>query len=399
MNFLTICVIVNLGVKDVIHLLKIVVSGYKMLEDNFVVDFRTIAKITDELEPEVYEVDENLHAFNIVAYTGSNASGKTTVLRLIYHCLKLMQTGRWIYSKNDFSADKIKLYLEFYKEGIIYLYESEIYPCNRDYITEQYNEFCKIKNEKIKIASYKPYVGKNYASKLSFKEENAESGIEDTSSLQFWCKEDIFVDYMSAYSAAYITDRFFANLNSYSIEMISSIIKLMDDSIEYIKYTPEGMVLFKRLDELEVVLSKTELLNLLSNGTIKGIDLYIRIITAIKKGGYFIIDEIENCFHKNLVDNILFLFNDKKINHKNSKIIFATHYVEILDTINRRDNINILHKIDGRIRSSNLYTVYKLRTEILKSKQFNNNTFNTLLNYERLMKLKRMIKNEVSHND
>ena len=51
------------------------------------------------------------------------------------------------------------------------------------------------------------------------------------------------------------------------------------------------------------------------------------------------------------------------------------------------------------IDNSNLYIDYKPRTEILKSKQFNNNTFNTLLNYELLMNLKRMIKNEISNND
>ena len=37
--------------------------------------------------------------------------------------------------------------------------------------------------------------------------------------------------------------------------------------------------------------------------------------------------------------------------------------------------------------------------EILKSKKFNNNTFNTLLNYDQLMKVKRLLKNEISNND
>lgn len=382
-----------------LHLLKIKVSGYKMLCDNFVIDFTTKAKVTNDLESEVYEIAKNLYAFSIITYTGSNASGKTTAVNLINNCLKLIQTGRWIYNKNEFSSNKIDLYIEFYKDDIIYLYESEIHPSSEENITDNYNSFCKIINEKIKIAQYKSYVGKAYATKLTFQEENASSGIEDTSCLQFFCKEQVYVDYMSAHSLSYITDKYFQNLNSYSIEIVSSIIKLLDDSIEYIKYTNNCLILFKRFNDDELVLNKNELLGILSNGTIKGIELFIRIITALKKGGYFIIDEIENCFHKNLVDNILFLFNDKKLNYKNATIIFTTQYVEILDYLNRRDNINILHKIDGCIYNSNLYTDYKPRTEILKSKQFNNNTFNTLLNYELLMNLKRVIKNEISNND
>lgn len=382
-----------------LHLLKIVVSGYKMLSDNFTIDFTTKAKVTDDIESEVYRIDENLYAFSIISYTGSNASGKTTVVRLINNCLRLIQTGRWVYNKRDFSSDKIKLYFEFYKDGIIYLYQSEVYPSAEENLNDKYNGFCKIVNEKIKMSVYKSYAGKNYLKKLAFKEENASSGIEDTSSLQYFCRDQMYVDFMTDHNIISISDNYFNNLNKFSLDLISSIVTLLDESIEYIKYTNDLLILFKRYNEEEVTLRKSELLQVLSNGTIKGIELFTRIIIAIKKGGYFIIDEIENCFHKNLVDNIMNLFNDKSINKNDAKIIFTTHYVEILDYLNRRDNINILHKVDGKIFASNLYIDYKPRTEILKSKQFNSNTFNTLLNYELLMKMKRMIKDEISNND
>ena len=199
-----------------VHLLKIVVSGYKMLSENFTIDFTTKAKVSDDLESEIYIVDQNLYAFNIMAYTGSNASGKTTVVSLINNCLKLLQTGRWVYNKRDFSTDKIDLYIEFYKDGIIYLYNSEVYPSSEENLNDNYNNFCRIINEKIKMAVYKSYVGKNYLKKLVFREENASSGIEDTSSLQYFCKEQMYVDYMSAHSSSLITDKYFQNFNSYS---------------------------------------------------------------------------------------------------------------------------------------------------------------------------------------
>lgn len=119
----------------------------------------------------------------------------------------------------------------------------------------------------------------------------------------------------------------------------------------------------------------------------------------IKSGGIILIDEIENCFHKNLVSNILFLITDKGINVNKTQILFSTHYVEILDIFDRRDNIFILKREKSCIKALNLYENYSIRTDILKSKQFNNNTFGTLLNYERLMQVKRNIKHEISNND
>ena len=44
------------------------------------------------------------------------------------------------------------------------------------------------------------------------------------------------------------------------------------------------------------------------------------------------VDEIENCFHKNLVNNILFLLTDKTINRKNAQLIF--HNCFNLPTVN-----------------------------------------------------------------
>lgn len=109
-----------------------------------------------------------------------------------------------------------------------------------------------------------------------------------------------------------------------------------------------------------------------------------------------VIDEIENSFHKNLVENIIGLFNDRTINTKNATLIFTTHYVEILDIFSRKDNIFVMKK-DIYIDNGNLAVNYKLRSELSKSNQFNNNTFGTLLNYNPLMDMKRSLRNEISH--
>ena len=89
------------------------------------------------------------------------------------------------------------------------------------------------------------------------------------------------------------------------------------------------------------------------------------------------------------------MFNDEKINKYGAQIIFSTHYVEILDYLKRRDGIFITHKENGKINAKNLYSDYDVRTELLKSKQFDNNVFDTSFEYNKLLELKINLLNEL----
>ena len=82
------------------------------------------------------------------------------------------------------------------------------------------------------------------------------------------------------------------------------------------------------------------------------------------------------------------LYKDKSVNKKNATLIFSTHYCELLDLFNRSDNIWITHS-RGKIEIENMYENYGLRTELLKSKKFYRNAFDTAVNYEALMDLKK----------
>ena len=103
------------------------------------------------------------------------------------------------------------------------------------------------------------------------------------------------------------------------------------------------------------------------------------------------VDEVENHFHKTLVENMISLYKDKSVNKKNASLIFTTHYCEVLDQMGRQDNIWIC-KSGKHISLSNMYEDYQIRTELLKSKQYYNNAFQTAVNYEELMSLKRKLK-------
>lgn len=86
-------------------------------------------------------------------------------------------------------------------------------------------------------------------------------------------------------------------------------------------------------------------------------------------------------------DNSACIFSSNRLENL-ALLIFTTHYCEVLDLFKRQDNIWIA-KSNDRIQLENVYENYNIRPELLKSRQFYNNTFDTSVNYEDLMALKK----------
>lgn len=59
---------------------------------------------------------------------------------------------------------------------------------------------------------------------------------------------------------------------------------------------------------------KHEIFDMLSSGTTKGVLLYVFVVAALENGFDLLIDEVENHFHKTLVENMISLFKDKTVN-------------------------------------------------------------------------------------
>ena len=390
-----------------LKLLNIRVNGYKLLEENFTFDFLTRTKVLEsDLEKEIFKIDTLLYSFRTLAVVGGNSSGKSTVLSLILKTIDFLSSGRWGYVEHEFKEDKIGLSISFYLDGNIYFYSVNLLKNTSD---EGRNRlYALIDNESLFMKKYVKAKGKknleNIDDLADVTSRYLQNSLKDTSAIINLVKENILVDAFTnnnviAFDEGLLSNSFYNILDNSNKELASSIIKLLDDSIEYIKSDSSDNVKFKRYNEDEQILKKIELISILSSGTFRGIELYLRAIKAIKLGKVFIVDEIENCFQKNVVFNLIFLFNDERINKNNAQLIFSTHSTEILDILNRQDSINITHKNNGRINIKNLKE-YDIRVELSKSKQFDNNTFNTSINYQQLMEVKRNIINELySNND
>lgn len=368
-------------------LLFVNVSNFKNCEDNFVIDLVAKSKKTlEDKEYELQEIAEDLYVYNTIAFIGKNASGKTTAVELLDCCYSIL--GDFRLEDKHYNYDNVQLDMIFYHEGYLYRYlttlKSDRTLGNKAIFTNQH--------------LYKKRYFKTKIKKLYDMEEYTEivdcgELPEDTSIVFFVLKKKVTraLYFDSFGEGANTYQLLFRVLKNYEIseDIFLNIIQIFDENILKIEKIDEyNYRLFYQKDIKTV--SDKDLVYLLSSGTTKGILLYTLMVASLRYGFDLLIDEIENHFHKTLVENMLSLYKDKNVNKHHASLIFTTHYCEILDLFNRRDNIWIA-RANGKVLLSNMYEDYEIRGELLKSRQFYNNTFQTAVNYEELMNLKRKL--------
>lgn len=377
-------------------ILSIKVSGYKLLEDNFELDFLNKARVrVNDKEDEIIELLDNLYMPTTTAFTGKNSSGKSTVLSLLEFVNELLYKGRIKYNKMDFRGNTIDIELNFLQKETVYRYSSTISIPNKNVLEEI--SYCNFSNEKLYSKKYFKSYGKSILEEDFDVDKNYNSNVADTSILYKLTSSKYYMINTNNWINAAKISNIFELFESFNVndKLMLKITNLFDDSVREFKYDKERKLYSIDLRGLGLKnYSESEVDILLSDGTKKGLIMFALTIAMLKLGGSLIIDEIENSFHKNLVENIIMIFNDKRINKNKANLIFSTHYVEILDIFRRRDNIYIMNK-EEFITNCNLHEDYDERIDLNKSNQFNNNTFKTLINYERLMDLKKELINEV----
>lgn len=369
-------------------LLRVVASNFKNCCDNFTIDFVAKSRKTSEdKEYELQAIADDLYAFNTVAFVGKNASGKTTAVDLLDCCYSIL--GDFCLENKHYRYDGIKLEIIFYHEDFIYRYRTDLGSS-----TTLSNKASFINQTLERKKYYKSKLKSIYLDDDFEPISNISALPEDTSITFFVLKKKetraIYFDCDGEGANTY--HLMFKALKKYDIPLstLSHILRIFDENIREISMKDEHnfRLKFEGDQPKDQVMSDKELLYFLSSGTTKGMLLYTFVVASLKYGFDLIIDEVEDHFHKTLVENMLSLYKDKSVNRHNATLIFTTHYCEVLDLFNRQDNIWI-SKANGKVSLSNMYDDYDLRPELLKSKQFYNNTFQTSVNYEDLMNLKK----------
>ena len=374
------------------ELLKVVTNGFKLCDKDFTISFvPTATKTSDDKEFELQEIAEDLFVFSTLGIIGKNASGKTTAVELLSIVYDIFSNYRINNSKNIFKfiENTVKLDVTFFHDGVVYRYLTEL----SKNINSVDNTSVFFKNEKLYKRVYKKAHAKDIFDYDKFENVNFEVKLPEDTSMIYLLLKDIAIRGIYCSSDDYLYRDYANAFNVYkllnnNLTIITSLLKMFDEHLDNIKMINENKYRILYANGTSNDVSNSELYEILSSGTTKGFGLFTFVVYSLRTGADLIIDEIENHFHKTLVENLVNLYKDKSVNKNNATLIFTTHYCELLDLFGRSDNIYI-SKYENNIRLENMHENYKFRTELSKSKKFYNNEFNTNVNYDALMEFKR----------
>ena len=376
-------------------LLKIVATGLPLFKNSFSIDFLATQRVSTENTEKMSLLSSKttkcFYLNNVLSFIGINASGKTTILKLISFVCRLLNNeaiqniscNEILDGMTDDSEVVFDIY--FHSDDNIYLLHTSI---------EKNKQKIFIANETLKA---KPITKVKSKSDI-FSFDNSETVLTRNTNNQFLLDDvSIMVAFNKQHKNIIFTDMLHhTNINQLSIskDCPPELIEFFDPNIEYIRVNnkdKDTTILLKFKDKEQLVLNQfLELNRYLSSGTIKGINTFLNAINTFKTGGYLIIDELENHFNHEIVSTLIRFYMDKKVNTNGAVLLFSTHYAEILDEFDRNDSIYIIRNRNG-IMIDNLTSLLK-RNDIKKSEAYESGFLEgTVPLYDAYMQLKNSI--------
>ncbi|MCI1985015.1 MAG: ATP-binding protein [Lactobacillus sp.] len=174
------------------------------------------------------------------------------------------------------------------------------------------------------------------------------------------------------------------------------LLRYLDNSIERLDYESDhktGRITnvrlkFKGRPEILTATDFEGITKYLSSGTVRGITLFFEMIVALRSGATLLVDEIELHINKQIAEDFVNFFQDPTINTANATLVFSTHYLELLDRLERKDEIYFL----ARQAQSKVYRydeIADIRGELKKSDVFKSNFIpGTAPNFDHLKDLR-----------
>ncbi|WP_031589098.1 AAA family ATPase [Kandleria vitulina] len=376
-------------------IIRVSVEGINLFKNKVDIDFYAEKRVLSDNAEMVSNLFGKFYTNNVLSVVGINASGKTSLLKLlsfVFHYLN----GKSIndIEEREVFTDSKEVVIEavFYsKEKGICKLSSKIVRKRVNMIEEKYEveeEKLYIKNIN-KVKSKKDLITFNEGDLIKIRDEDNEYLQDDVSIVSSISKNDN----LHVRSLLRLTNiNFLVTFGDFPQELL----KFLDPSIEYLSFNKETEELeLKFYNRKPIKLVNPLLLEkYLSSGTIKGINVFISAMIAFEEGGYLIIDEIENHFNTEIVAVLLRFFMNQSVNKKGATLVFSTHYSELLDEIDRNDNIYIARN-HGGITLQKLCEALK-RNDIKKSDAFKSDFLNgTAPSYDSYMGLMKVIKNHM----
>lgn len=376
-------------------ILRITAQGLPLFKKDLDICFYTQQRVCEEDKDSLYRLTDNYYLHSACAFIGINASGKTSVLKVISLALNIV--------KNEpINHVEAKSILGGAKNVTIrtYFYDKRSYVCCLETV---------IAAKKSKTGEYvysilseslweKPIA--TVKSKKYLTDFTGMKPVEQRNSDEAYLSDDVsFViahnkkanDTVEIFSLLSYTN---VNVLPFTEDIPFEVIAFLDPTIEKLCFEQtEGktFIHLKFKDEEEIILNNAaDLEQYLSSGTIKGIITFSMVKEVLHSGGYLLVDEIENHFNKEIVTTLVRFFMDSRLNKNGGTLIFTTHYPELLDEYDRNDGICIVRNRNG-ITAENLSYILK-RNDIKKSDAYQSGFLEgTTPAYEAYMRLKKSL--------
>ena len=374
-------------------ILRITAQGLPLFKEEMDICFYTQQRVSEDDRNNLYNLIDNYYLHSACAFIGINASGKTSVLKVINLALNIIKNE----PINHVEAKTILGGSE--KAAIrIYFYDKRKYICCLETV---------ITAKKAKTGEYvysilserlweKPIAG--VKSKKYLTDFDGIEPVDTRDSNEAYLSDDVsFIiahnkkvnDTVEVFSLLSYTN---VNVLPFTEDIPLEVITFLDPTIEKLCFEQaEGktFIHLKFRDEDEIILNNAvDLEQYLSSGTIKGIITFSMVKEVLQSGGYLLVDEIENHFNKEIVTTLMRFFMDSRLNKRGGTLIFTTHYPELLDEYDRNDGICIVRNRNG-ITVENLSYILK-RNDIKKSDAYQSGFLEgTTPAYEAYMRLKK----------
>lgn len=379
-------------------ILKLSIEGLQNLKNTLEVDFVAQQRVDDDDKEQMLNVFSNIYLSPTLSFIGINASGKTTILKLISFAIDLLNNE----PINSISSKEFLDDIEG-KQNIIftaYFYHNDIIYKLKTVVGRKINSIDG--NTRFVIIDetlWKKGIHKVKTKKSLYDFNDTEVKIRRNKNEQY-LMEDVSI--IVALNKKQDTNFFLCDMSDFTDHNMlnvlgqypKEILTFLDPSIETLSCEPAEKMVNIRLKfygKEEIILNNPLALNnYLSSGTVKGLSVFMGAVFSFLEGGYLIVDELENHFNKEIVSTLIRFFMDKKVNKKGATLIFSTHYSELLDEFERNDSIYIT-KNKGGITAEKLSGILK-RNDIKKSEIYDSDFLEgTVPTYESYMALKKAL--------
>lgn len=374
-------------------ILRITVNGLPLFKQELDLLFYTQQRVSEDDKEKLYKIESNYYLHTACAFIGINASGKTSVLKVINLALNILRNEpiNHVESRNILGACERATFKICFLDK-----ESNVY-CLKTVITSKKAKAGRYGYSIIEEKLWEKPIS-SVKSKKYLTDFTAISPIAVRNTEEAYLPDDVSFIIAHNKKANDRIDVFsllsYTNINDlpFTDDIPLEVITFLDPTIEKLcfeKIEDKALIHLKFKGEEELILNNAvELEQYLSSGTIKGIITFSMVKEVLASGGYILVDELENHFNKEIVVTLIRFFMDSSLNKNGSTLIFTTHYSELLDEYDRNDAIYIVRNRNG-ITAENLSYILK-RNDIKKSDAYQSGFLEgTTPAYEAYLRLKK----------